>query len=97
MEVGGALVLALHGSFDGASAWALRVEMDERGAADVIVDLAGAEEACEFAACVLASYARQHRRSRRIRCRVTSPALARLLAGYGLELCDAGAPTGEVA
>jgi anti-anti-sigma regulatory factor len=97
MEAGGALVLALHGSFDGASAWALRVELDERGGPDVVVDLTHAEEACEFAACVLAAYAREHRRTCRVRCRAATPALARLLSAYGLELCDSDSPTGEAA
>ncbi len=97
MEAGGTLVLALHGAFDGASAWALRVELEERGAPDVIVDLSNAEEACAFAASVLAAHARAHRLTQRLRCRAASAAHARLLAAYGLEVVELGAPAGEAA
>lgn len=89
---GEALVLSVHGSFDGASAWALRIEMDEGGAREVVVDLTHAEEACDFAACVLAAYARERRRDRRIRFRSTERAHARLLRAHGL---DVELPRGE--
>jgi hypothetical protein len=83
-----AVVLAVHGCFDGASAWALRIEMDESAARDFVIDLTRAEEACDFAACILASYVRQRWRDRRVRFCPGTDAHARLLAGYGLELCE---------
>ena len=51
----GAVVLAVHGAFDGASAWALRVAMDESPERRFVVDLTHAVEACDFAASVLAA------------------------------------------
>lgn len=80
------MVLSVFGSFDGSSAWALRHEMDAGGDRDFVIDLSHADEACEFAAGVIASYARQRWRDRRIRFRPGDPAWARLLVGYGLEV-----------
>jgi hypothetical protein len=89
-EAGGAIVLAVHGAFDGASAWALRVAMDDSPAREFVVDLAHAEEACDFAAAVLASWARQWARVKRLRFRAGTATHARILAAHGLEV-DAAA------
>ena len=87
-EAGESTVLAVHGCFDGASAWALRIAMDESDARDVIIDLAPAEEACEFAASLLASYISQRRRDLRVRFHPGTVEQARVLAGYGLDRCE---------
>ncbi|WP_059436296.1 hypothetical protein [Anaeromyxobacter sp. PSR-1] len=86
---GAAEVLTVYGAFDGASAWALRVQMDESAADAFVIDLAHAEEACEFAACVLAGWVREHRREKQVRFRAATREQARLLAAFGLDL-DAG-------
>jgi hypothetical protein len=83
---GGAVVLAVHGAFDGASAWSLRHAMDEAPAGRYVVDLTHAVEACEFAASVLAAWWRERRREVALAFRPGSPEHARLLASYGLEL-----------
>jgi hypothetical protein len=80
------IVLAVYGAFDGASAWALRIEMDAARARAFVIDLAHAVEACEFAACVLAGWARERRREKRLRFRPGTPEHVRLLAGFGLEV-----------
>jgi hypothetical protein len=93
--VGDTVVLAVHGAFDGASAWALRVAMDESPAREFVVDLIHAEEACDFAAAILASWARQWARMKGVRFRPGSVEHERLLAAHGLELSegpDADAP-----
>jgi hypothetical protein len=87
-ESGGSVFMTVHGSFDGASAWALRIAMEESEAADFVIDLTYAEEAFEFAACILANWVRQHRRQRRVRVVPGAPEHARLLAGFGLDLVD---------
>ncbi len=87
-EAGGSVFLAVHGAFDGASAWALRIAMTESEATDFVVDLTYADEACEFAACILANWVREHRRERRVRVVPGEPEHARILAGFGLELID---------
>ena len=46
-------------AFDGASAWALRLEMEASPADRFVVDLTHAEEACDFAAGILAAFARE--------------------------------------
>lgn len=84
-------MLALHGAFDGASAWALRIEMEESRARDFLVDLTHVVEAYDFAAAVLASWAARWARVKRVRFRPGTPAHARLLAAHGLELADEGA------
>lgn len=80
------IVLAVYGAFDGASAWALRIEMDAARAHAFVIDLAHAVEACEFAACVLAGWARERRGEKRLRFRPGTPEHVRLLAGFGLEV-----------
>ncbi|BDG06636.1 hypothetical protein [Anaeromyxobacter oryzae] len=87
-EADDAIVLAVYGAFDGSSAWALRLEMDESRAHDFIVDLTHAEEACDFAACLLAAWAREHRREKRVRFRPGEPDHVRLLVGFGLEVLE---------
>lgn len=87
-ESGGSVILTVHGAFDGASAWALRIAMEESEAADFVVDLTYADEAFEFAACILANWVRAHRRERRVRVVPGAPEQARLLAGFGLDLVD---------
>jgi anti-anti-sigma regulatory factor len=88
-----AVVLAVHGAFDGASAWALRNEMDEASARDFLVDLTHAVEACDFAASVLAAWARARRREKQVRFLAGTPEHARILAAHGLETVDeAGDP-----
>lgn len=96
-ESGGSVFLGVHGAFDGASAWALRVAMDESEATDFVVDLTYADEAFEFAACILANWVREHRRQRRVRVVPGAPEHARLLAGFGLELVDEDALLSSVA
>ncbi len=95
-ESAGAVVLAVHGAFDGASAWALRNDMDESPARDFVVDLTHAVEACDFAAVLLAAWLRQCP-GRRLRFRPGAPEHARLLRAHGFELLpdgdDALAPT----
>ncbi|ABC81554.1 hypothetical protein Adeh_1781 [Anaeromyxobacter dehalogenans 2CP-C] len=66
--------------------------MDESAADAFVIDLAHAEEACEFAACVLAGWVREHRREKRVRFRAATRDQARLLAAFGLDL-DEGEPT----
>ena len=90
-ESGGLVFLSVYGAFDGASAWALRIAMTESEATEFIIDLTYVEEACEFAACILANWVREHRRERRVRVVPGEPEQARLLASYGLELADEGA------
>jgi anti-anti-sigma regulatory factor len=87
-EAGGSVVMAVHGTFDGASAWALRNAMDESPARDFVIDLTHAAEAFEFAAGVIAAWARQWDRVKRVRFRPGAPEHLRLLAGYGLEIHD---------
>lgn len=86
-KAGEVVVLAVHGAFDGASAWSLRLAMEESaGASDFVIDLTHAEEACEFAAGLAAAWVARWRRHRRVRFRAGTPSHARLLACYGLEL-----------
>src|SRR5512141_474433 len=92
-QVGNTAVLAVHGSFDGASAWALRLEMEESASREFLVDLTYAVEACDFAASLLASWARRWERLKRVRFQPGSAEHARILAGHGLELADADEPT----
>lgn len=87
-ESGGTVILGVHGAFDGASAWALRIAMEESEATDFVVDLTYAEEAFEFAACILANWVREHRRERTVRVVPGAPEHARLLAGFGLDLIE---------
>lgn len=89
-EAGDTVVLAVHGAFDGASAWALRIEMEQASARDFLVDLTHAVEACDFAAGVLASWARRWTRLKRVRFRPGDPEHARILAGHGLEVLTDG-------
>jgi len=81
-------VLAVHGAFDGASAWALRNAMDESPACDFVVDLTHAVEACDFATALLATWARARRGAKRVRFRAETPEQAALLAAHGLEVLD---------
>lgn len=90
------IVLSVHGAFDGASAWSLRLEMDGCAARDFLVDLTHAEEACEFAASILAAWARERRREKRVRFRPGAPEHARLLRGFGLEVDEAAGPVPAV-
>jgi hypothetical protein len=78
-------VLAVHGAFDGASAWALRNDMDESSSDAFVVDLTHAVEACDFAAALLAGWIRLHP-GRRLRFRPGVREHVRLLVAYGLEL-----------
>jgi hypothetical protein len=84
-ESAGGTVLAVHGAFDGASAWALRNDMDEAPRREFVVDLSHAVEACDFAAALLASWQRQ-RPDRRLRFRPGGIDHGRLLRAHGLEL-----------
>jgi hypothetical protein len=84
-ESAGGTVLAVHGAFDGASAWVLRNDMDEASGRDFVVDLTHAVEACDFAAAVLSSWVRQ-RPGRRLRFRPGAREHVRLLRAHGLEL-----------
>lgn len=79
-------MLAVHGAFDGASAWALRHAMDEAPARRFVVDLTHAEEACEFAASLLAAWWRERRRAVALTFRPGEPEHVRLLLAFGLEL-----------
>jgi hypothetical protein len=83
-----AVVLAVHGAFDGASAWSLRNEMDESSSPDFVVDLTHAVEACDFAACLLAVWARARRDGKRVRFLPGAPEHVPLLAAHGLEILD---------
>jgi len=83
-----AVVLALHGAFDGASAWTLRHDMDESPSVEFIIDLTHAVETCDFAASLLGAWARQRRRSKRVRFRPGAPEHATLLAAHGLEIIE---------
>ena len=91
-ESGRAVVLAVHGAFDGASAWALRLHMEESPAREFLVDLTHAVEACDFAASLLASWARRWERLKHVRFQPGSADHARILAGHGLELTDVEEP-----
>lgn len=93
-QSGDALVLAVHGAFDGASAWALRVAMEESEASRYVVDLTHAVEAVEFAASVLATFVRQNQRTKRVAFLPGIPDHARLLAGFGLEVIEDEAAAG---
>jgi anti-anti-sigma regulatory factor len=93
-KAGDAVVLAVHGAFDGASAWTLRLQMEEAGAERFVVDLTHAVEACDFAASILAQFARQRWRDKRISFVPGNPEHARLLSGYGLEIVDDEAELG---
>lgn len=84
-ESGGATVLAVHGAFDGASAWTLRHEMDEGAGPEFVVDLTHAVEACDFAAAILAAWSRQ-RPDRHLSFRPGAPDHARILRAHGLEV-----------
>ena len=81
-------MLAVHGAFDGASAWALRLAMEESDATRFVVDLTHAVEAFEFAASILANFARESRRTKRVSFLPGTPDHGRLLAGFGLELIE---------
>ena len=86
-ESAGAVVLAVHGAFDGASAWNLRNEMDESPARDFVVDLTHAIEACDFAAGLIASWARSRaRRGKRLRFLPGGTEHVPLLRAHGLEV-----------
>lgn len=87
-QAGDAVVLAVHGAFDGASAWALRLAMEESEATRFVVDLTHAEEAFEFAASILANFARASRRTKQVAFLPGTPEHARLLTGYGLDVLD---------
>jgi hypothetical protein len=88
-ESGGEVVLAVHGAFDGSSAWSLRIAMDESPARAFLIDLTHAEEAWEFAASLLSSWARQWSRVKRVRFRPGTLQHERLLVAYGLEFAEA--------
>jgi hypothetical protein len=87
-ESGEAVVLAVHGAFDGASAWSLRNEMDESSSRDFVIDLTHAVEACDFAACLLSAWARATRYAKRVRFLPGEPEHVPLLAAHGLEILD---------
>jgi anti-anti-sigma regulatory factor len=87
-ESASAAVLAVHGAFDGASAWSLRNEMDESSAREFVIDLTHAVEACDFAACLLAAWSRQRRHAKQVRFLPGAPEHARILSAHGLELVD---------
>jgi len=89
-EARGTVVLAVHGAFDGASAWALRIEMEDSPARDFVVDLTHAEEAFDFAAGVLAAWARRWERLKRVRVKPGTREQARLLVGHGLDVVQDG-------
>ncbi len=84
-ESAGGTVLAVHGAFDGASAWALRNDMDESAATEFVVDLTHAVETCDFAAALLASWVRQQP-GRRLRFRPGAYEHVRLLRAHGLDV-----------
>jgi hypothetical protein len=83
-----AVVLAVHGAFDGASAWSLRNEMDESASRDFVIDLTHAVEACDFAACLLSAWARARRHEKRVRVLPGAPEHVALLAAHALEILD---------
>ncbi len=85
---GDAVVLAVHGAFDGASAWGLRVAMEESAAERFLIDLTPVVEAYDFAASILAQFARQRWRDKRFAFRVGSEEHARILSGHGLEVLE---------
>lgn len=87
-KAGDAIVLAVHGAFDGASAWALRIAMDDGPAERFIVDLTHAVEACDFAASILSQFSRQRWRDKRLSFVAGNAEHARLLAGYGLDVVE---------
>jgi hypothetical protein len=89
-EAGRTVVLAVHGAFDGASAWALRIEMEDSPAREFLVDLTHAVEACDFAAGVLASWSRRWSRLKHVRFRPGDAEHARILTGHGLEVVEDG-------
>ena len=86
-ESAGAVVLAVHGAFDGASAWSLRNEMDDSPAREFVVDLTHAVEAWDFAAGLLSAWARA-RPTKRVRFRAGAPEHVTLLRAHGLEVVD---------
>jgi hypothetical protein len=88
-EAGSAVVLAVHGAFDGSSAWALRIEMEDSPSREFLVDLTHAVEACDFAASLLAAWTRRWGRLKRVRFRPGDAEHARLLTGHGLDVVDA--------
>lgn len=87
-ESASAAVLAVHGAFDGASAWSLRNEMDESPAREFVIDLTHAVEACDFAGCLLSAWTRQRRQAKHVRFLPGAPEHARMLSAHGLELVD---------
>jgi hypothetical protein len=87
-QAGDAVVLAVHGAFDGAAAWALRLAMEELPAERFVVDLTHAAEACDFAASLVATFARQRWRDKRVAFRPGTAEHARLLSGHGLVVLD---------
>jgi peptidoglycan/LPS O-acetylase OafA/YrhL len=89
---GDAVVLAVHGAFDGASAWALRVAMEDSPAARFVVDLTHAVEACEFAAGILAQFVHERRRDKRVAFRPGTAEHVALLSRFGLELAGVVPP-----
>ena len=88
-----ATVLAVHGAFDGASAWALRNDMDESAGSDFVVDLTHAVEACDFAAALLASWLGR-RPGRRLRFRPGADEHVKLLRAHGLDVLAPDADLG---
>ena len=88
-DAGSTVVLAVHGAFDGASAWALRLAMEESPARSFLVDLTHAIEACDFAASLVEAWARRWGRLKRVRFRPGSAEHARILSRHGLDLEDA--------
>ena len=95
-ESAGAVVLEVHGAFDGASAWALCNDMDESSCREFVVDLSHAVEACDFAAALLASWARL-RPDRSLRFRAGTPAQVTLLRAHGLEVAGGAGASPAVA
>lgn len=85
-EAGSTVVLAVHGAFDGASAWALRLAMEDASARVFEVDLTHAVEACDFAASLFAVWTKQWGRLRRVLFRPGCEEHVRILAGHGLDL-----------
>jgi hypothetical protein len=87
-ESAGAVVLAVHGAFDGASAWSLRNDMDESPSSDFVIDLTHVVEACDFAACLLSTWAKAQRHAKRLRFLPGAPEHVPLLTAHGLEIVD---------
>lgn len=85
-KAGDSVVLAVHGAFDGASAWALRLAMEEAPGREFVIDLTHAEEACEFAAGVIAAWAQRCWREKHVRFRPGTAEQARMVSAYGFEL-----------